>query len=240
MRRVAALAAAGALLAAPAAADARAKVDVMVLGKSGLLAGPARVALEARTARVGAKRCAIGRATPLSALAGTHVSFRLTDYGSCSRRPRDAGSLYVARIGPDRERGRDGWVYKVGKRAGSTGAADPAGPFGTGRLLRSGQRVLWFWCVKDAADSCQRTLDAKPAQTSVGPGAPLTVAVRGYDDHGNGVPVVGAAVRIEGSSALTGADGVALLTAPAAAGKYRLHAEKIGMVRSFAARITVG
>ena len=53
------------------------------------------------------------------------MPFRLRDYGACSRRARDAGSLYVRQIGPDRERGRDGWVYKVGSRAGSTGAADP-------------------------------------------------------------------------------------------------------------------
>jgi hypothetical protein len=238
MRRTAALLLAGAVIASPAAAEARARVDVMVVGKSRVLAGPKPVVLKSRTARVGAKRCAIGRATPLSALAGTHVSFRLTDYGACSRRARDAGSLYVAKIGPDRESGRDGWVYKVGNRAGSAGAADPAGPFGTGRLLRAGERVLWFWCVKDAADSCQRTLDAKPAQTRVGPGAALSVTVRGYDDNGNGVPVAGAVVRVGGSSALTGADGVAVLTV-LAAGKYRLTAKKPGMVRSFATRITV-
>ena len=135
----------------------------MVVGKSAVLAGPERVALKARTARVGGKRCSIGRATPLSVLAGTGVSFSLKDYGACSRRARDAGSLYVRKIGPDRERGRDGWVYKVGRRAGSAGAADPAGSFGTGRRLRAGQRVLWFWCVKDAADSCQRTLEVTPA-----------------------------------------------------------------------------
>jgi hypothetical protein len=113
-----------ALAAAPAAADARAKVEVMVVGKSAVLAGPERVALKARSVRVGGKRCAVGRATPLSVLAGTGVSFSVRDYGACSRRPRDAGSLYVSRIGPDRERGRDGWVYKVGRRTGSAGAAD--------------------------------------------------------------------------------------------------------------------
>lgn len=239
MRRIALLAVAGAVLAAPAAADARAKVDVMVVGKSAVLAGPERVALKARTARVGGKRCSIGRATPLSVLAGTGVAFSLRDYGACSRRARDAGLLYVRKVGPDRERGTDGWVYKVGRRSGSAAAADPAGSFGTGRLLRGGQRVLWFWCVKDPADSCQRTLEVTPARKRVEPGAPLSVTVRGYDEAGEGVRVAGAMVRLGDAAALTGGDGVATVTTPAA-GRYRLRAEKPGMVVSFPVRVTVG
>jgi hypothetical protein len=239
MRRLLPLLLAGAVLAAPAAAEGRAKVHVMVVGKSAVLAGPERVALKSRTAPVGGKRCSIGRATPLSVLAGTDVSFSLEDYGACSGRARDAGALYVRKIGPDRERGRDGWVYKVGRRAGSAGAADPSGSFGTGRLLRAGQRVLWFWCVKDAADSCQRTLAATPSGKRVAPGGPLSVTVRGYDDNGDGVRVAGALVRLGESAALTGADGVATLTAPAA-GTYRLRAEKPGAVISFPVRVAVG
>jgi hypothetical protein len=239
MRRLLGLLLVGGVLAAPAVTDARPKVHVLVVGKSAVLAGPERVALKPRTAPVGGKRCSIGRATPLSVLAGTDVSFSLEDYGACSRRARDAGSLYVRKIGPDRERGRDGWVYKVGRRAGSGGAADPAGSFGTGRLLRAGQRVLWFWCVKDAADSCQRTLAVTPAARRVEPGAPLSVTVRGYDDDGDGVRVAGATVRLGESAALTGADGVATLTAPAA-GRYRLRAEKPGTVVSFPVRVAVG
>ena len=229
---------AGAALALPAAADARARVEVMVVGKSAVLAGPERVALKARSVRVSGKRCAIGRATPLSVLKGTGVRFKLRDYGACSRRPRDAGSLYVSKIGPDRERGRDGWVYKVGRRSGSAGAADPAGSFGTGRKLRAGQRVLWFWCVKNPADECQRTLATSSAR-SVAPGAPLAVTVRGYDEAGRGVRVAGATVRLGGAVAVTGADGVATVTAPAA-GRYRVRAEKAGMVVSFGERVVVG
>jgi hypothetical protein len=223
---------------APVAADARAKVEVMVVGKSAVLAGPERVAFKARSVRVGGKRCAVGRATPLSVLAGTGVSFTVRDYGACSRRPRDAGSLYVSRVGPDRERGRDGWVYKVGRRSGSAGAADPTGSFGTGRRLRAGQRVLWFWCVKDPDDACQRTLETSSART-VAPGAQLAVTVRGYDESGRGVRVAGATVRLGGATAVTGADGVATVTAPAA-GKYRVRAEKAGMVVSFGERVVVG
>jgi hypothetical protein len=239
MRRLLPLLLAGAALGAPAVADARPKVRVMVVGKSAVLAGPERVALKSRTAPVGGGRCAIGRATPLSVLAGTGVSFSLRDYGACSYRARDAGALYVRKIGPDRERGRDGWVYKVGRRAGSAGAADPAGSFGTGRLLRAGQRVLWFWCVKDAADSCQRTLEVTPSGKRVEPDGPLSVTVRGYDDNGGGVRVAGALVRLGESAVLTGADGVATLAAPAA-GTYRLQAEKPGMVLSFPVRVTAG
>lgn len=239
MRRLATALLAGVVLAAPAAAEARAKVSVMVVGRTAVLAGPERVALKARSVRVAGKRCAIGRATPLSVLAGTGVRLRLRDYGACSDRPRDAGSLYVRRIGPDAARGADGWVYKVGRRAGSGGGADPSGSFGTGRKLRAGQRVLWFWCVKDAADRCQRTLETSSA-AAVAPGAPLAVTVRGYDEAGKGVAVQGATVRLGDATAVTGADGVATVTAPATAGAYRLRARRPGMVLSFPTRVGVG
>jgi hypothetical protein len=228
-----------AALAAPAAtAEGRAKVEVMVVGSDAVFAGPQRVALEARSVRVGGRRCAVGRATPLSVLAGTGVSFSVRDYGACSRRPSDAGSLYVRKIGRDAERGRDGWVYKVGRRSGSTGAADPSGSFGNGRKLRAGQRVLWFWCVKDPADECQRTLETSSAR-SVAAGAPLAVTVRGYDEAGRGVRVAGATVRLGSATAVTGADGIATVTAPAA-GTYKLRAERPGMVVSFGERVVVG
>jgi hypothetical protein len=238
VRRLALILAAG-VLAAPAAAEARGKVDVMVVGRSEVLVPAKSVTLKPRAVGIDGKRCAIGKATPLSALAGTGVRFRLVDYGSCSRKPRDAGSLYVSKIGPDRERGRDGWVYKVGRRVGSAGAADPAGPFGTGKKLRAGQQVLWFWCVKDRTDACQRTLETSSAQT-VAPGAPLAVTVRGYDEDGNGVAVAGATVTLGGATAVTGPDGVATITAPAAPGELALEATKPGLVRSFPRTVEVG
>jgi hypothetical protein len=239
VRRIALIVLAGAVLAAPAAADARGKVDVMVVGKSRVLVPAKQVPFKKRVVGIDGKRCAIGRATPLSALAGTGASFRLVDYGACSRRPRDAGSLYVRQIGPDRAKGRDGWVYKVGRRSGSSAAADPAGPFGTGRVLRAGQQVLWFWCVKDAADSCQRTLETSSAST-VAPGAPLAVTVRGYDEAGKGVAVEGATVRLGDATAVSGPGGVATVTAPAASGSYALEASKPGLVRSFPRTVEVG
>ena len=206
MRRIALLLALGAVAAAPpAAADARAKVRVMVVGKSAVLAGPQRVALKARTARVAGKRCSIGRATPLSVLAGTGVPFRLQDYGACSAgratpaRSTSAGSAPTARAGTD------GWVYKVGRRAGSGGAADPGrlvrhraaaarGPAGALVLVRQGRRRLLPADARGHARAHAR-----------GAGRGALVTVRGYDDSGAGVPVEGAVVNLGESTALTGA-----------------------------------
>jgi hypothetical protein len=210
-----------------------------VVGKTRVLREAAPVTLKARSVRVGGRRCAVGKATPLSVLAGTRLALRLRDYGSCGRSPADAGSLYVRKVGPDRAGGPRGWVYKIGHRAGTTGAADPSGPFGTGKRLRGG-RLLWFWCEQNRANGCQRTLELRPDASTVAPGAPLRVTVRGYDDNGRGVAVAGALVRLGSASALTGADGAAVLTAPATPGALRATAEHAGMVRSFAERVVVG
>jgi hypothetical protein len=221
-------------LAVPAPADA-ASVQLMVVGKTRVLreAGPVR--LKARSVRVGGRRCAVGR-TPLSVLAGTRLSLRLRDYGACGRSARDAASLYVRAVAGERARGASGWVYKVGRRAGTTGAADPSGPFGRGRLNR-GARVLWFWCAQTGGEACQRTLEVSSA-ASVGADGTLPVTVRGYDDNGNGVPVAGATVRLGSATAVTDASGVARVVAPGA-GAYRLTAERDGMVRSWPRKVTV-
>lgn len=219
------------LLAAPAGASA-AQVSVMVVGKDRVLREPADVTLRARTVKVGSRRCAVGAASPLSVLAGTRLALRLKDYGSCGRSGRDAGSLYVTQVASDRARGAQGWVYKVGNRAGTAGAADPS------VRLRDGQRVLWFWCLQSRGGQCQRTLEARPERTTVAPGAPLRVRVRGYDDAGRGVLVAGARVRLGAALAVTGADGVATVIAPAA-GSARVVAENDGMVRSFPRRVVV-
>ena len=235
MRRLLALAIV--VLAVPAPAQA-AEVDVMVVGKERVLRGPDDVRMKERTVKVSGRRCRVGAATPLSVLAGTRVRLRLEDFARCGRRPRDAGGLYVKAVGREGERGRGGWVYKVGRRVGSTGAADPSGPFGTGRRLRGGQRVLWFWCVR--AGDCQRTLEVRPDRGSAAPGEALRVTVRGYDDQGRGVPVAGASVRLGSATALTGADGAAVLTVPAATGRLDLEAEREGMVPAFSREVRVG
>jgi hypothetical protein len=235
VRRFALLLAAALALAPAGVAGARVKVDVMVVGKSAVLAGPKRVAVPERTVRVAGRRCAVPSRTPLSALVATKLPYKLKDYGACSRRVRDAGSLYVRSVNGERARGTDGWVYKVGRRAGSGGAADLAGPFGTGKRLRNREHVLWFWCVKDAGDSCQRTLEVHPAEV-VSPGAPLRVTVRGYDDNGDSVPVEGATVRLGDQVAVTAADGSATVVVPAS-GPAVLTAEKVGLVRSFPVQV---
>jgi hypothetical protein len=131
-------------------------------------------------------------------------------------------------------------VYKVGNRAGTTGAGDPSGPFGTGRRLHAGQHVLWFWCTLDQAGGCERTLDARPDRTSAAPGETLRVTVRGYDDLGKAVAVAGATVRLGSATAISDAAGVATLTVPDGSGRLRLRAERDGMVGGFPREVSVG
>ena len=238
MRRMLDAALAAALLL-PASADA-ARVQVMVVGQDHVLRAPKTVKLKPRSVKVGGKRCRIAAATPLAALVATKLKLGLRDYGSCGKRPRDAGGLYVSKVGGEREKGRGGWVYKVGRRAGSAGAADPSGPFGTGKRVRGGQRITWFWCEQDQSGGCQRTLEVRPDRTSAAPGEALRVTVRGYDDQGHGVPVGGASVRLGSATAVTGADGAAVLTVPAASGRLRLQAERDGMLRAFPREVAVG
>jgi hypothetical protein len=221
--------------AAPAGA---ATVQTMVVGKDKVLRSPRAVTLKSRTVRVGSKRCAVARNTPLAALLATGLRVRLRDYGSCGRRARDSGSLFVTQVGSDRNRGRNGWVYKVGRKAGTAGAADPAGPFGSGGL-RARDHVTWFWCVLGTSDSCQRTLEVTPASSSAAAGSPLRVTVRGYDDNGRGVNVAGATVALGSASATTAGDGTATLTAPAAGGRVRLTATYAGMVDAFPREVAV-
>src|SRR5439155_477791 len=179
-------------------------------GKTSVLAPARFVRASATTVTVGRRRCAVAAATPLAALAavrrGGGPGFRLRDFGSCSRHAADSSALFVTQIGPDRNRRADGWVYKVGRRVPSIGAADPSG-----RRLRTGDRLTWFYCRAQSSGGCQRTLEVAPLS---GAGQPLRVLVRGYDDNGRGVAVAGATVSAGAQTALTGADGTA--TFPAA------------------------
>jgi hypothetical protein len=225
-------------VAAPAPAAA-ASVDVLVVGKSKVLRGPKHVQLKQRTVKVGRKRCKVLGATPLSALAATKLKLGFRDYGSCGKRPADAGGLYVTKVAGEREKGRGGWVYKVGRKAGTTAAGDPSGPFGTGKRLRNSQKVTWFWCRLKTTGTCQRTLEAVPDRASAAAGETLRVTVRGYDDFGKGIAVQGATVRLGSATAVTGAGGVATLTV-AGSGRQRLQAERAGMVRAFPRVVAVG
>jgi hypothetical protein len=215
--------------AAPAKAAAP-KVRQMVVFRDGHALAK-RVSTAAVTVNVAGRRCAVGDGTALAALARSRPgTLRIRDFGACSSKPRDAAGLLVTRIGPDRNRGQRGWVYKVGHRAATAGAGDPIGPFGHGRL-RGGQRVTWFYCVR-AAD-CQRTLEVRATPTTGG----IVATVRAYDDAGDGVPVEGARVTAGGVTGLTAADGRVQIALTS--GTHRVVARKEGLVRSFTERVEV-
>jgi hypothetical protein len=220
-----------AALAPPAAAASR--IHQLVVFKDGH-AQASHPSMAATTVKVGRKRCAVAGATPLASLVRSGIGpVSLRDYGSCSKRPADAGSLFVSAIGPDRNRGSDGWVYKAGNVLGTAGAADPAGPVGRGRL-KPGARVTWFWCHVTARDNgCPHTL---AVAVSTGTGM-LTARVRRYDDRGKGQPAAGAAVHAGSATATTGSDGVARLTL--APGRYSVYATQAGRIRSFSATAEV-
>jgi hypothetical protein len=228
---------AGALVAAAAAPSgavaATPRVEVMVVGKASILAAPRFVRASATTVAVGRRRCRVAAATALAALAAVRRSrgpdFRLRDYGSCSRRAVDSSALFVTQIGPDRNRRADGWVYKVGRRVPSIGAADPSG-----RRLRAGDRLTWFYCRAQSSGGCQRTLEVAPLS---GPGQPLRVLVRGYDDNGRGVAVAGATVSAQGQTTVTGSDGTASFPALGAPATRSVQAQRAGMVPSFPVRV---
>jgi hypothetical protein len=220
------------LAAAPAAADAAApKVRQMVVFRDGSALAKT-ISTRATRVRAQGRRCTAGAGTALAALVRSRPGrLRLRDFGSCSRRARDGAGLFVESIRGERNRGQDGWVYKVGRRAASAGAGDPSGPFGRGRL-RARQRVTWFYCrLRDGG--CQRTLELRVR----GEAGALVATVRGYDDQGDGVPVEGATVSAGTGEAATDAAGRARLALPA--GEYTAVAEKPGLIRSFGERVEV-
>jgi hypothetical protein len=223
--------AAALLLGAPSADAAVPVVKQMLVFRSGE-AVTKSVRASRVLVRVQGRRCAAGDGTTLAALVRSRPGrLRLRDFGSCSRRPRDGAGLFVSAIGADRNRGQNGWVYKVGRRSATAGAADPSGPFGRGRL-RSRQRVTWFYC-RLVGGGCQRTLEVRTKAEGGG----LIATVRGYDDEGRGVAVEGATVSAGRASALTGPDGSARLPVPS--GIHRVVASKTGLVRSFPERVEV-
>ena len=214
-----------AALAPPAAAAPRIKQMVVFRDGHARLSQPS---LAATTVKVGRKRCALPGGTPLAALVRSAVApLSLRDYGSCSKRPADAGSLFVRAIGSDRNKGSDGWVYKAGNVLGTAGAGDPAGPVGRGRL-RPGARVTWFWCHVTSRDNgCPHTLVVAVTRGA----GQLTVRVRRYDDRGKGRAAAGATVHAAGARATAEPDGVARLSVPS--GRYSVYADQAGRIRSF-------
>ena len=230
---VAASVAALAAAAPPAGAASYPKIEQLVVFRDGTAIQKSATAKHV-TARVGGRDCAIGSATALAALVRIKPpSLKLRDYGSCSNRARDAEQLFVRGIGPDVNKGFDGWVYKIGHRIATAGAADPGGPFGRGRL-KTGQRVTWFYC-RLVQQSCQRTLGVKV--TSTAPGQ-VNVSVRASNDQGKSILGSGAAVHVGDQTVTADENGSATLSVPP--GVYRVWAERDGDIRSFAERIEVG
>jgi hypothetical protein len=215
----------------PSAQAAPPKVSQLVVFRDGGVLAKT-VSTRATRVSVAGRRCTAGDGTALAALVRSKPGrLRLHDFGSCSRRARDGSGLFVEGIRGDVNGGQNGWVYKVGRRAATAGAADITGPFGRGRL-RSGQRVTWFYC-RLREGGCQRTLELKLTSET----GTLVATVRGYDDEGKGAAVEGATVTAGPASAPTDAGGVARLALPA--GSYTAVAAKAGLVRSFAERVEV-
>jgi hypothetical protein len=217
----------------PASASAAPVVHQLVVFRSGSFKEKTVRAKQVRV-HVGRRRYTVGAGTPLAALVSSRVAtITLRDFGSCSSRARDASGLFVRKLGPDANAGQNGWVYKVGHKGGSAGAADPSGPFGRGRL-RSGADVLWFYCRMQSSGSCQRTLSVDGATTQ--PGA-VVVRVGAYNDQGKRIPAAGVAVHVDSATGVTDASGSARISA--SAGRHKLWADGGGYVRSFNTRVEV-
>jgi hypothetical protein len=213
--------------AAAPLAEGAPRFDQLVVFRDGAAKSETVGTARTRT-RAGDHRCRVPRATPLAALVRSEVAkLKVRDFSGC-----DPAGLFVRAIGGDENRGDSGWVYKVGNRQGTTGAADPSGPFGSGRIKRR-VRVTWFYCVFRVG-GCQRTLGLRVRDEG---GGTVSARVTAYDDEGRGTLLEGATVRAGNRTAETDANGNAMLTL--AAGAHRLYAEKNGFVRSFAERLRV-
>ena len=241
---VAALFVAGALVAPAADAGAASPVTVqlMVVGRGGVVLASSRSVLAAAVSvSVAGRGCAVSADTPLAVLADLHAAggpgFALRDYGHCGASTASASELFVDSLGGEANRGQDGWEYKVGGAAGSTGAGDPSGARGNGRLLAAGERVLWFWC-EATSNGCERTLEVSAA-APVSHGRTFTATVYGYENEGRGTPVAGALVSFGGRTARTNSRGRATLVAPSRAGRYVLRASRGGLVPAFPVTVAV-
>lgn len=208
-------------------------VRLLVVTRDGQSAERSTRATRTRV-RVQGKSCAVGTGTALAALVRSRVDRApgLRDFGSCSRRARDAGGLYVLRLGTDAGAGQHGWVYKVGSRLATAGAGDPAGPFGRGPLRR-GARVTWFYC-RHTRRGCQGTLALRVRRA---PDGAIEARVRAHDDRGRARAVPDA--LISGSAPLARTDARGRARIELASGSHRLHAEAEGLVRSFSEAVVV-
>jgi hypothetical protein len=232
-----------------AAASARrtrgARVDVMVVGTGGALVEATKLRARPTVVRAAGRTCKVAGSTPLAALAPalrrTDTRWHVRDFGTCERRRAGSSAqLFVDRVDGDRNRGQDGWVYKVNDLARSVGAADVSG----GRL-RSGDRVLWFFCALDAGSaSCQRSLRVLPAARKGATGSALRVRVLAYDNERRSVPAGGARVALSRrggvAEATVVADASGVASVPLGApGRHVIAATAAGAVPSFPVAVGV-
>jgi len=218
-------------------------VQSMVAGRGGAVLARARtVSAPATSVRVAGRTCAIAAGTPLAVLISMRRAggpgFSLRDYGRCGGAAGNSGELYVSSLGGQAGSAQNGWEYKVNGVSGSTGAADPSGAMGDGRRLRSGARVLWFWC-QASAGGCERTLEISAPAGAVSPGAPVPVQVYSQDNEGRREPAAGAIVTLGSDFASADGSGRATVLAPSAAGRYQAVASRPGLVPSFPQPIVV-
>jgi hypothetical protein len=218
-------------------------VQTMIVGAGGRILALARtVTAGATDVAVARRSCAVAAGTPLAALAAERRAggpgFALRDYARCGPSPANSGQLFVYSLAGETNHAQNGWEYKVNGVAGSAGAGDESGPQGNGRLLGSGEQVLWFWC-QAGSGGCERSLQISASTAAIHRGHAITVSVTGMDNYGRAVPVAGAIVTLGSDFASTGSGGRATLIAPAGRGSYTLSATRNGLVPSFPETIVV-
>ena len=242
---VAALVAVVAVPSVASAADAQTagagpspRIPVMVTGTSNQILFRQTITARPVTVRTTAgATCRVNGGLPLAALEAARAaggpSISLRDFQNCSPTTgADSGGLFVQAIGGRPATGNNGWSYKVNSSSGTTGGADPSGPFGDGPL-ENGDQVLWFYCRPvDPQFNCQRSLDIVNLTQTARVGRPARFSVTGIDNNGDDIPVQGARVSFAGGSARTNARGVATVI-PRRVGLFLYSASRTGMVPAF-------
>ena len=163
MRRALVIALAVAALAAPAAAPAAQRRRRWWSASTRVLrdAAPVKLATSARV-KVGGRRCAVGRRDAAGACSpAPRCALRCATTAPAGAAPRDAGGAVRDADRPaTATAASDGWVYKVGRKAGTAGAGDPPARSG-----RRGCAAATGCCGSGAAQragGCQRTLEVTP------------------------------------------------------------------------------
>jgi hypothetical protein len=194
----------------------------MVVSKTGTTLQYGGVTARSFTTSINSSTCKVAEGTPLAVLKASGVSFHLKDFAKCSTNPVASAGLFVDRIGTTTNTGSSGWSFKVNDRAGTAGAADSAGPFGTGHLV-GGEKVVWFWCVYDANWACQRSL-AISAPATAAAGSTVTVIATAFDDAGASVPAARVKVTVGKATGITSSAGTVQIKVPSTGSSASVHA----------------